>query len=224
MKEQEAQAAAEERKLAAEAEERKLMKEQEAQAAAEERKLAAEAEERKLAAEERKLATEERRVAAAAEAEEKKALREFELERIRLELEAKRLDAENQGATQRRIMPARVKSPDLPSFIDGKGDLDSYLEICHRCKVGGRKEIWATQLSALLSGKALDVYSRLSQEDALDYKKLKEPEGQESPGQFIIRLKNYFSKWVQLSEVEAMFEGVSDLTVRERFSSRAQKS
>jgi len=84
------------------------MNEQEAQAAAEERKLAAK----------------ERKVAA--EAEEKKALQEFELERIRLKLEAKRLDAENRGATQGRIMPARVKSPDLLSIIDGKVDLDSY--------------------------------------------------------------------------------------------------
>jgi len=46
---------------------------------------------------------------------------------MRLELEAKRLDAENRGTTQGRIMPARVKSTDLPSFIDGKDELDSYL-------------------------------------------------------------------------------------------------
>jgi len=46
---------------------------------------------------------------------------------MRLEIEAKRLDAENRDITQGRIMPARVKSPDLPSFIDGKDYLDSYL-------------------------------------------------------------------------------------------------
>jgi len=151
MKDQEA--AAEERKLATEVEEQKLAAE------AEERKVAAKTEERKLAAEaeERKLAavTEEQRAAAAAETEEKKALREFEFERMRLELEAKRLDAENQGATQGRIMPARVKSPDLPSIIDGKDDLDSYLlrfEI-YATVAKWEEEIWATQLSALLSGK-----------------------------------------------------------------------
>jgi len=83
-------------------------------AEAEERKLAAEAEERRVTA---AAETEEQR--AAAEAKEKKALQEFELERMRLELEAKRLDAENRGTTPGRIMPARVKSLDLPSFIDG---------------------------------------------------------------------------------------------------------
>jgi len=155
------------------------MKDQEAAAVerktkAEERKLAAEAEERKLVAE-----AEERRVAAAeerkiaAEAEEKKAIREFELERMCLKLKAKRLDAENRGATHGRIMPGRVKSPDLPSFIDGKDDLDSYLLWFERYATVAKwkEEIWASQLSALLSGKALDVYLRLSQKDALDCKK-----------------------------------------------------
>jgi len=94
---------------------------------------------------------------------------------MRLELETKRLDAENRGATQGRIMSARVKSPDLPSFSDGKDDLDSYLLQFERYATvaNWEEEIWAIQLSALLSGKALNVYSRLSQEDALDYKKLK---------------------------------------------------
>jgi len=72
-------------------------------------------------------------------------------------------------------MPARVKSPDLPSFIDGKDDFNSYLLRFKRYATVAKweEEIWATQLSALLLGKALDVYSRLSQKGALDYKKLK---------------------------------------------------
>jgi len=67
-------------------------------------------------------------------------------------------------------MPARVKSTDLPSFIDRKNDLDSYLLRFERYANVAKweEEIWATQLSALLSGKAWDFYSRLSQEDALD--------------------------------------------------------
>ena len=36
------------------------------------------------------------------------------------------------------------------------------------------KEQWATSLSNLLEGRALDVYSRLSDEDSNDYIKLKE--------------------------------------------------
>ena len=36
-----------------------------------------------------------------------------------------------------------------------------------------KKETWATGLSALLQGKALDVYALMAQKDAMDYDKLK---------------------------------------------------
>ena len=99
----------------------------------------------------------------------------------------------------------------------------------------GKKEAWATQLSPLLSGRALEIYSRLSQEEAMDYERLKltslkkynftefgyrrrfrdaKPEGQESPGQFIVRLKNYLTKWVKLAKVEESFDGEVELMVR----------
>ena len=34
------------------------------------------------------------------------------------------------------------------------------------------------------------------------------PEGQESPGQLIIRIRHYFNKWVELSKEAKTFEGV----------------
>ena len=37
-----------------------------------------------------------------------------------------------------------------------------------------KKDIWATNLSTLLTGKALDVYSRIPSADALNYTKLKQ--------------------------------------------------
>ena len=46
--------------------------------------------------------------------------------------------------------------------------------------------------------------------------------GQESPGQFMVRLKNYF-KWVELSKVEKTFDGVVELMVRERFTNACFK-
>ena len=49
--------------------------------------------------------------------------------------------------------------------MDGKDDLDAYLQR-HRTR-------WASKLSALLSGRALEVYSRLSEEAARDYGKVK---------------------------------------------------
>ena len=82
---------------------------------------------------------------------------------------------------------------------------------------------WAGAFSALLSGKVLDVYSRLSEEAAVDYRQLKEallkrydltedgyrlkfrksrPEPAEKPDQFIHRLKNYLKKWMMFSKFD----------------------
>ena len=92
----------------------------------------------------------------------------------------------------------------------------------------------ATQSSALLDGKAMDVYSRLLQEDALDNERLKvallqrynyteqryrhrfreaKSEGSENLDQFIARLKNNFTQWVKLSDVESSFEDVVNVMI-----------
>ena len=96
----------------------------------------------------------------------------------------------------------------------------------------------------MLSGKALAVYSKLSQEDALDYERLKaallqrynyteqgyrqrfrevKPEDAENPDQFIVRLRNYFTQWVKLPDVESSFEGVVELIVKEQFTNSCSK-
>ena len=49
------------------------------------------------------------------------------------------------------------------------------------------------------------------------------PEGQESLGQFIVRLKNYLTKWVKLAKVEESFDGVVELMVREQFTNACPK-
>ena len=95
-----------------------------------------------------------------------------------------------------------------------------------------------TQLNLLLTGKAVEVYNRLSPEEAMDYKRHKvallerydftergyrekfregRPEGHERPSRFIFRSKNYFTKWMELAEVKQTFMGVVDLIVREQF-------
>ena len=127
-----------------------------------------------------------------------------------------------------------MRTPPLPSFVDGKDNLDEYLLRFERYASVAKwnKSTWATQLSPLLTGKAVEVYNRLSPEEAMDYERLKvallerydftergyrekfreaRPEGHESPSQFIFSLKNYFTKWVELAEVEQTFMGVVDL-------------
>ena len=161
------------------------------------------------------------------EAEERKAA--MELEWLKLELEAKRLETTARPARIAEEVVRRsagiAQSPELPAFVDGRDDLDNYLLRFEKYATvaGWEKEAWATQLSPLLSSRALEVYSRLSQDEAMDYERLKltllkrydftefgyrrrfrdaKPEGQESPGQFIVRLKNYLTKWVKLAKVE----------------------
>ena len=69
-----------------------------------------------------------------------------------------------------------TKLPKLPKFTDRKDDLDSYLERFERFARGNKwdEASWSTSLSALLTCRALDVYSRLSETAAVNYAQLKE--------------------------------------------------
>ena len=129
--------------------------------------MAAEAEERKLAA----------------EATEREAERKHKLEMEKLRLESERLNerrsasSEDQQAALSQASQnavARTKAPVLPGFVDGKDNLDSYLLCFERYATvaGWEQSDWATLLSQLLSGRALDVHSGLSDELARDYDKL----------------------------------------------------
>ena len=123
----------------------------------------------------------------------------------------------------------RAKAPRLPSFVDGKDDLDAYLQIFERFAATAKweKTGWASKLSALLSGRALEVYSRLSEEAAQDYDRVKPalmkgydfPEDgyRKSPEQFIVRLERYLLRWLVVSHPERFFEGLKDLIVEEKF-------
>ena len=69
----------------------------------------------------------------------------------------------------------RAKALKLLSFVDGKGDLDAYLQKFERFADTAKwnKTGWASKISALMSGRAPEVYSRLSEEAAKDYDKVK---------------------------------------------------
>ena len=75
-----------------------------------------------------------------------------------LELELARL---GRGvAKHAEVRKDRAKAPKLPSFVDGKDDLDAYLQRFDRFAVTDKwkKTGWVSKLSALLSGRALEVY------------------------------------------------------------------
>ena len=156
------------------------------------------------------------------------------------ELELARLGQGRDVAERAELREDRAKAPKLPSFVDGKDDLDAYLQRFERFATTAKWEKigWASKLSALLSGRALEVYSRLSEEAAQDYDRVKlalmkrydltedgyrrkfrasKPEVDESPEQFIVRLDRYLLRWLELSNTERSFEGLKDLIVKEQF-------
>lgn len=170
------------------------------------------------------------------ERENREKEREHELEIERIRLQATRENMHSSDIANRRT----ENRPKIPPFEDGKDDMGSYLSRFERLAEANQwaREEWATSLSALLTGHALDTYSRLSKEDAENYdclraallnrygltgegyrKKLREakPDFNETPGQFIHRLNAYVTRWVDMTGTERSYEGLCDLLVQEQF-------
>ena len=163
---------------------------------------------------------------------EKERQHELEIARLRCTSETS-LDQE---ASNRRA----PTGPKMPTFDEEKDDMDSYIKRFERHARLNRwtKENWAGQLSALLTGKALDTYSRLSEEEACDFDDLKaallerygltaegyrqklrntSPETDESPSQFLCRINMYLRRWIELSGTDASYEELFDLIATEQF-------
>lgn len=69
-----------------------------------------------------------------------------------------------------------VKGPKLPAFDESKDNIDAYIQRFERYTRAQNWNVgnWGSHLSALLTGKALDVFARLPPASALNYDKLKE--------------------------------------------------
>ena len=195
----------------------------------------------------------------AQEAEKADKDREFELERMKLKREEMDFRREMEGKTKteygsdrddhedgdiglpgHRTTGVGGRGPKMPCFDERSDDMDAFLhrfEIYADCQ-NWKREQWAVYLSALLKGKALEVYSRLPVRDAQDYEKLKDallkrfnlteegfkqkfksakPEIGEAPAQYIARLESYLTRWIELANVPKDFDGLMDLMVREQY-------
>ena len=165
---------------------------------------------------------------------------QLELENIRLLIEQmKKENGNNGGANQSQSKPFG-KVPKLPSFNEGKDNVDVYLLRFERYAGQQKwpKSEWAVYLSALLTGKGLEVYYSLANEQANDYETLKKailnryefneegfrkrfknskPEQGESGPSYATRVLNYFERWVDLSTSENTHESLIDLIVRDQF-------
>ncbi|XP_071797127.1 uncharacterized protein [Asterias amurensis] len=162
----------------------------------------------------------------------------IQFEKVRAQVKEQ---GQSKSSVENGVSRQKARTPKLPTFNDSKDDLDAYLKRYERYATSQDwcQEDWAINLSALLTGKALEVYSRLPTDEASNYQKLKssllkrfqltadgfrlklrtaKPEGGESGLQFATRLANYLLRWIDLAEAEKTFEGVCDLLLREQFT------
>ena len=117
--------------------------------------------------------------------------------------------------------------------------MDSYLTRFESYAISNKWDpsMWAPYLSALLKGRALEVFVRLSKDDQSDYDQIKEalltyfdltersfrkkfrdcrPEKAETFRQFSGRLASYLDKWFGLAKVEKTYEAICDFLARDQ--------
>ena len=135
---------------------------------------------------------------------------------------------------------SNARFPKLPYFDEKTDQMDSYLtrfeSYATACKWD--PAMWALYLSALLKGRALEVFVRLSKDDQSDYEQIREallnnfnlterqfkrkfresrPEKSETFRQFSSRMASYLEKWLAMAKVEKTFEAVCDFLARDQF-------
>ena len=219
------QALEHEREIADRAERAAVRQQQKLDAETEQKKIDAAQEQTRL---EIKAAKEEKKKEADMAMERERREAELQLRKMAMEEEKMRIEA-GQNTDSRRTSTSgngfSAKVPRLPVFHDNKDNIGAYIERFERFVTTHHwpRETWASSLSALITGKALEVYSRLSADEADDFDVLKKAlldrynlnaegfrmklrdsvadEG-ESPAQFITRLDSYLNKWIELSKIQ----------------------
>ena len=167
--------------------------------------------------------------------------KEIALKKIEAEVELKKIEAETTshpwGPKEKSSNP---RSPKLPYFDEHTDKMDSYLTRFESYALSNKWDpsMWASYLSALLKGRALEVFVRLSRDDQSDYGQIKEalltnfdltersfhkkfrdcrPEKAETFRQFSGRLASYLDKWLGLAKVEKTYEAVCDFLAPDQF-------
>ena len=161
-----------------------------------------------------------------------------------MELEIARIQSES---VKTQAILRQGKPPKLPTFVDGTDELDNYLMRFERFATANKweKSDWAVCLSALLTGRALEVYTRLSEAHAVDYERLKKalllryelteegyrskfrnsvPDDDETSTQFIVRLGNYLRRWIEMAECGTDWRDICNVFIKEQFLNLCPKS
>ena len=170
---------------------------------------------------------------------------ELEKEKLQLQLQSKETGDEGGDQGGNNGSHHKLRGPKMAAY-DEKDDMDAYIFRFERYAEmqGWKKDDWATYLSALLRGKALDVYARLTPDESKDYKTLKDallkryqmteegykrkfyaakPDTGESPPQFITRLCKYLIRWIELAGIEESYDAVCGMFVREQYLQTCSK-
>ena len=190
-------------------------------------------EERRIRAEERERRLEE------VDYEERLLEKQIALEEQKLRTAQAMKDTKHSGTVPDHSF---TKAPKLPAFDESRDNIDAYILRFERyaAQQNWAHDQWAVYLSTLLSGKGLEVYYSLSEEQARDYdtlkkcilnrydmneegfrKKLKnsKPETSESGPQYAVRIINYFNRWVELATHSNNPDKahIIDLIIRDQF-------
>ena len=188
-----------------------------------------------------RIEAEKLKIEAARKDKEMEMEKEIALKKIEAEVELKKIEAETTshpwGPKEKSSNP---RSPKLPYFDEHTDKMDSYLTRFESYALSNKWDpsMWASYLSALLKGRALEVFVRLSIDDQSDYGQIKEalltnfdltersfrkkfrdcrPEKAETFRQFSGRLASYLDKWLGLAKVEKTYEAVCDFLARDQF-------
>lgn len=166
-----------------------------------------------------------------------------EKEIVELQMKVEAMKKDNAATPPVR---SSAPAPRLPEFKEGTDDMDAYLQRFERYAhaQGWKREYWAINISALLQGKGVSAYNRLSPNDANNYDILKpellkayhlteegfkdklrsaKPEQSESAQQFMARITDYLHRWVDLSNIVKNYNGLTDLLLRDQFVSSCSK-
>jgi hypothetical protein len=171
-------------------------------------------------------------------------IKEKEIEMMRITKEEKEIEmmkiTKEEKEKRSGETEIRTNRPKLPKFDELNDDMDSYLERfeIYATVQNWKPEEWSITLSALLTGKGLQVFTSMPTKDIKNYHKLKNallkryqlteegfrrkfrdahPEDNESAYQFIARIKRYFQRWVELTEIEKTYDSLQELLIKEQY-------
>ena len=176
--------------------------------------------------------------------ERRRVQREIELQEAKLRAaEAQRLGArgnDDETDDQARHIRYKAERPKMPAFNEDRDDIDAYLLRYEQVAEANRwpGADWALHLSTLLTGKALELYARLTPEGARNYQELKiallrrydctaegfrkkffdsRREPNETATIYLGRSQRYFTRWIEMSRVNKTYEELLELMVKEQF-------